>query len=283
MGAASIVSLIFMAFPAGQRFIPSMNLVSRSFGHNHLADLLVFVSPLVWNNLRVFPARPAAITVIVYTLLLFSTLARAAWALVTVFFAAAAHAAGKKRAVKAIVLSVCLFTVLIGGYFTVVYMGAPVKKNVLESYMRPRSATVRLEYWRQAMEGFIERPITGSGPGTFSLVSWRYQRVPFSASWFAHSQPLQILAETGVVGFAAFGMLLFAHARHVYVNRKKLETDKTAAALLMGCALIVIYSLFEFVLDYFIVWLLLLAVSGFVTGITDTEKKIGRASCRERV
>ncbi len=278
VGAASIVSLIFMAFPAGQRFIPSMNLVSRSFGHNHLADLLVFVSPLVWNNLRVFPARPAAITVIVYTLLLFSTLARAAWALVTVFFAAAAHAAGKKRAVKAIVLSVCLFTVLIGGYFTVVYMGAPVKKNVLESYMRPRSATVRLEYWRQAMEGFIERPITGSGPGTFSLVSWRYQRVPFSASWFAHSQPLQILAETGVVGFAAFGMLLFAHARHVYVNRKKLETDKTAAALLMGCALIVIYSLFEFVLDYFIVWLLLLAVSGFVTGITDTEKRGGSAA-----
>jgi len=273
VGAASIVSLVLMVFPAGSRYIPSMNLVSRSYGHNHLADLLVFISPLVWNTMLVSPTRIFFITIIIYALLLFSTLARAAWVLITAFLMVAARATGKKHAAKGVILSVCLFIVLIGGYFMAVYVRAPVKKGVFESYMRPRSATVRFEYWRQAIEGFIERPITGSGPGTFSLISWRYQRVPFSASWFAHSQPLQILAEMGFVGFAAFGMLLFAHAHHLYVNRKMLETNKTAAALLMGCVLVIVYSLFEFVLDYFIVWLLLLAASGFVTGITDIEKK----------
>ena len=272
VGAASAASLILMVFPVESRFMPSMNLVSRSYGHNHLADLLVFVSPLVWTGLLGSPPRASFITTLVYVLLLFSTRARAAWALVAGFFAVAFRAAGEKHTAKTTLLSACLFGVLTVVVMAV-YTTTTEKKSVLEAYVRPSSAIVRLEYWRQAVEGFIERPVTGSGPGTFSLVSWRYQRVPFSSSWFAHSQPLQILAEMGIVGFAAFGMLLFVHVRHVYVNRKKLGADKTATALLIGCALVVVYSLFEFVLDYFIVWLLLLATTGLITGITDTGNK----------
>ena len=66
----------------------------------------------------------------------------------------------------------------------------------------------RLEYWRQAIEAIKERPLFGSGPGTFYLLSRRLQSAPNSWSWFAHSFPLQTAAETGLVGLSIFLFLI---------------------------------------------------------------------------
>ncbi len=276
VSGASIVSMVFMMTPGLQKVMPSMNLLGRSFGHNHLADLLVFISPLVWNRVVAAPIIPGIGIIVLYAATLSSTLARVAWGLVSVFFVFAASRNRKTRAGYKFVLVACLVVILGVFYFGKLFIGLTAKKTNVESYTRPRSGAVRFEYWRQAMEGFVARPITGSGPGTFSLVSSQYQRLPLSSSWFAHSQPLQILAEMGLLGIVAFGVLVFSHVRLWYRHRNILMGNQTSAALLTGCALIVVYSLFEFVLDYFIVWLLFFAVVGFVTGRPQIMSRVAR-------
>lgn len=276
VSAASIISIVFMMTPGLQKVMPSMNLLGRSFGHNHLADLLVFISPLVWNRVVATPIIPGIGIIVLYAATLSSTLARAAWGLVSMFFVFAASRNRKMRAGYGFALVACLVATLGVFYFGKLFIGLTVKKTNLESYTRPRSGAVRFEYWRQAMEGFVARPITGNGPGTFSLVSSQYQRLPLSSSWFAHSQPLQILAEMGLLGIVAFGVLVFSHVRLWHKHRTMLRGNPTSMALLTGCALIIIYSLFEFVLDYFIVWLLFFAVAGFVTGRPQTMGRDAR-------
>lgn len=271
--AASVAALVFVALPGLQEALPSMNLVSRRFGHNHLADLLVLVFPLVWNTVSTLPMKQRVGAAILYVTLLLLTLARIAWVIVSLFSVVSMSIQHKRFAVGMVVAIVCVTIAAGGGYFgrqwTAPDASVPTQDS---SYMRPGSLSARLEYWRQAVDGFIARPITGNGPGTFSLVSFQHQRRPLSSSWFAHSQPLQALAEMGVLGAIVFGALVFSHIRFFYVHRKTLVRSRTRTALVVGCVLVGAYSLFEFVLDYLIVWLLLCAVAGFIVGKTLPEK-----------
>ena len=84
----------------------------------------------------------------------------------------------------------------------------------------------RLEYWRQAIEAIKERPLFGSGPRTFYLLSRRLQSAPNSWSWFAHSFPLQTAAETGLVGLSIFLFLICVLFRGSWVPDEGQKTIK---------------------------------------------------------
>lgn len=268
--ASTATSLIFGLFPWFQSVLPSMNLISRSYGHSHLADLLVFVFPLVWGTVVSQPFFRGAAVMLLYSGALLFTLARAAWIVVFGGVFVSAFYLRKIQIKALLVLTLCFGIVLCAVFFGKSYL---IKKGApLQSYTRPESVAFRVEYWNQALKGFMERPITGNGPGTFSLVSTRFQKHPFSASWFAHSQPLQLLAEQGVVGFLAFGGLLLSHVLIWYKERSKFKKGATTEALILGCALVVGYGLFEYVLDYFVIWIMLFAVAGLITG-RIAEKK----------
>jgi hypothetical protein len=57
----------------------------------------------------------------------------------------------------------------------------------------------REEYWSTAWKMFHEAPLLGKGPHTFGL---------FHPTPWAHNLYLEVLAEQGIVGFAALGFLL---------------------------------------------------------------------------
>jgi hypothetical protein len=68
----------------------------------------------------------------------------------------------------------------------------------------------RIENWRQALAAFSRAPLLGAGPGTLRIA---YEtNGHWVATPFAHNEFLQVLAETGVTGFAALltGMWLLA-------------------------------------------------------------------------
>jgi O-antigen ligase len=80
------------------------------------------------------------------------------------------------------------------------------------------STSARLISFRNAMDGFTRRPIFGWGVTGFGFMDAQYARV---------------LAETGLVGFAAFVWLLWAvwrHARDVFATR----TDAEERGLVLG-------------------------------------------------
>lgn len=271
---ASIFGAITYLFPWFHTTLPSMNLFSLTYGHNHLADLLVFVAPLLFGFIMTGHAFSWAKQVLFlgYSVVLFFTFARGAWVLVGAYgvyeYITAKTISDKQRMLKKTVVFLMIICV---GIVTLLLSKNPIERA--RYVLRPQSAVGRLEYWRQAVEELKERPLVGYGPGTFSLISTRFQRAARQSSWFAHSEPLQIGAELGLVGVFAFIWLFWAHIQLFRRNRGYLQNSKLSRVLAASALLTFGYSLFEFTLDYFVVWLLFWATIGLLTGkASDSER-----------
>lgn len=222
---ATAASFVFLLSPSLAGFLPPMNLLYTTYGHNHLADLLLFIFPIAIT-------QPWPL-LILFTVGMILTFARGAWVLLVVYLLFLARRAGLLAAAATVAA------------FLLISLGlTPIQKP-------PLLTDGRWEYWRQSVEAIKERSLFGSGPGTFYLESKRLQSAPSSYSWFAHSFPLQITVESGVVGLVMFLFLLW----NVFQKSKR-------SPLLWGAGLVLVYSLYEFSLDYSTIWLLVWAAMG---------------------
>lgn len=262
--SAGCVFIFFLIVPSLATFLPTMNLLYSSGRHNHLADLLLFVLPGVTFAFSRRKDRAASLLFLFFMGIFFLTFARGAWILhsgfllVYVFFS---HQLSQKR--KAMLL-------VAGGVFVVFFLivtlgfSFPLLKDswiIKQTTRTPIVQEARFEYWRQAAVAIKERPWFGGGPGTFYLQSVRLQVAPRSYSWFAHSFPLQLLVELGVIGFIPLLFLVVILARHVFLvffgaNR---HTSIVQESLVWGALLTFAYSGYEFNLDYLVVWIVLCA------------------------
>lgn len=245
--ALSIVSQLWSGF---REILPSMNLLDVRHGHSHLADLLVIVSPVILHigtEART-PRFAKGSFILLFLFILLTTFARGAWIIVGLFFFYKFVASKRALSSRALTcaLTVLVFVGIAGFYWR-------------SSIVRPQTIGSRLEYWRQGIEAFKDHPLFGVGPGTFSLLSLQYQKSAVTFSWFAHSLPIQTAAEQGILGFIALSWLVIAQTQ-------ALRDKKNNQELLWGVVLIGAYSLFEFVLDYFLVWLLFWSSVGLLVG-----------------
>ena len=71
----------------------------------------------------------------------------------------------------------------------------------------------RLNFWRAAVLIFRDHPLLGTGPGTFGAVHPRYQRDVRFYARDAHNLYVQTLAEMGIPGGLALGLLILTIAR----------------------------------------------------------------------
>jgi hypothetical protein len=65
------------------------------------------------------------------------------------------------------------------------------------------SGNNRAQWWEEAGRGFADNPVVGNGAGAFQVTHRRYRESNVEVRE-PHSLPLQLLSETGVVGFALF-------------------------------------------------------------------------------
>ena len=95
------------------------------------------------------------------------------------------------------------------------------------------SSDARLEWWTEAWQSFEDRPLLGSGAASFELAH-RLHRADYTRPVTEpHNFALQMLGETGLVGFLLFaGAVGFA----VVAIRRRLRDDPAAVALAL-CAL----------------------------------------------
>jgi hypothetical protein len=105
----------------------------------------------------------------------------------------------------------------------------------------------RTDYWRVALRLARDNPLGGKGAGSFAeaYVGLRHvDRYPV----FAHSAPLQVLAEGGVVGglllLAALGGLLVAMRRGLRAGR---VGATLAGALLLPAAMLAVHGLVDWI------------------------------------
>jgi hypothetical protein len=73
-----------------------------------------------------------------------------------------------------------------------------------------RSANARLDYWTVAWHTALDKPLLGSGPGTFYAVYRQAKRPDAEMARLAHNDYLQQAADSGFVGALTFGGFVWA-------------------------------------------------------------------------
>jgi hypothetical protein len=68
------------------------------------------------------------------------------------------------------------------------------------------SAGARLDYWRAAVEITEERPLLGSGPGTFGELYQRLKSADSEMARLAHNDYLEQFSDSGIPGGLAYGL-----------------------------------------------------------------------------
>ncbi len=125
---------------------------------------------------------------------------------------------------KRIPLLISLIIILIIGFIILRNIGG---RNIIGD--DPYHMT-RLDIWNQSVRLFMEKPIMGHGPGSFSFVSHhenfpnlnsviRYGKI----AKYAHQNYLELAVETGIVGLIFFSMLIFGALKNFFHTDKKLE------------------------------------------------------------
>ncbi len=109
----------------------------------------------------------------------------------------------------------------------------------------------RWQWWGESVELFRERPLAGSGAGTFE-VARRPIRETTSIATEPHNLALQFLSELGVVGFALLVLLYAAAAVAVVRGVRRLAGDERLAGMLLAVAVAAfgLHALIEFDWDF---------------------------------
>jgi hypothetical protein len=99
------------------------------------------------------------------------------------------------------------------------------------------SSSNRWRWWKEAWNAFTDKPLQGTGAGTFELVD-RVQRNSPLATIEPHSVPLQFLSETGIVGVLLYAAVVVSAA--IAILRR--ERTGVWLALALGVAFCFVHS-----------------------------------------
>ena len=78
--------------------------------------------------------------------------------------------------------------------------------------LRDSNTEARLIQWKMALAGFKEKPLLGTGPENYYVISDKYYNpeiYKYDPSWFdkPHNFLIEVLVTTGIFGFAAYGFM----------------------------------------------------------------------------
>jgi O-Antigen ligase len=124
------------------------------------------------------------------------------------------------------------------------------------------SSSNRWRWWTEAWNAFTDKPLHGTGAGTFELVD-RVERDSPLATTEPHSVPLQFLSETGVVGFLLYAAVVAA----AVIGILRRERTRAWLALALGVTLCFVHSWVDIDWDFIAVQgPLFLTVGALVSG-----------------
>jgi hypothetical protein len=130
------------------------------------------------------------------------------------------------------------------------------------------SSANRWTWWKEAWWAFTDRPLQGTGAGSFELAH-RLERRDFSPPGKEpHNIALQFLSETGLVGFALFAGAVAAAVLGVRDSLRRLEAPDRVAAIALSAGLVayVLHGLVDFHWDFVAVTGTALLVVGALLG-----------------
>ncbi len=70
------------------------------------------------------------------------------------------------------------------------------------------SVSARFDYWRAAAQTAKDKPVFGTGPGTFAIAYQKIKRPESEMSRLVHNDYLEQASDSGVVGFLAYALFI---------------------------------------------------------------------------
>lgn len=137
-------------------------------------------------------------------------LAFAAILLVYAYFSARDRKARMRRVALVVVL--CLLAAAVAGFFF-------QRLGEIDDF----TAVSRLAIWGGAFTVFAQSPLFGTGFGNLRGLMGGLLSLPDGWTGDAHNLYLELLAETGLIGFVAFGILMFLALRIALKQLRKME------------------------------------------------------------
>mgnify|MGYP000725347966 CR=1 FL=1 len=129
----------------------------------------------------------------------------------------------------------------------------PIRREGVDLTMKdlanPASFKLRLGYWKTGLRMAIDNPAIGVGLGCFGYAYPRYQQAGVGDVKAAHNDYLQILCETGLLGFLAFcgfwTWFIWTGARRI-LRENDPQERATLAGLYAGLLAFLIHALVDF-------------------------------------
>ncbi len=293
----------FLKFPIWSGLLPGMNLVYSTYGHNHLASLLLIIIPAVWwlyyreGSKSKLSIMLAAILVVLYLALLTS------FGRVTIFIGFLQLLAviwgrldsnwrkdlRQSQPVKVLLdlrtIGVFLFLLALASslFLSSMYYfrddhscPLPVFRNQLCKSFQTESRPL---YWVQALEAIGQYPLFGYGPGTFSLISTRYKQLPYVGSGYAHNDFLQIFSESGVLAGAAFVSLVAVMFAGIFATVRSSQDVSSHDVEMLRYLLIAMTgsvgnAFFDFDWHFTAVWIVFLIVVALAIRCSRSKKEL---------
>lgn len=186
------------------------NFILQVWGHSYLATLLVFpivaiLYQLIFNK-KIYQYGKLINCFVLFFLFVCLVLTNSRSALITIFFSFIYLIVFSSRSIKFKIIFFTITTLLIGCVYICLNLNT--------------SRTIdgnRLEYWSEAYQAFIDRPLLGQGPGNFFYINYVFQNRGFVNTNYAHNSFLDFLSTYGLV----FTGLLFTIILLALIYQKK--------------------------------------------------------------
>ena len=193
-------------------------------------------------------------------------------------------AAERERAVRAALLAVCAAALLAGTVGLVAKEGNPFSwassqfnggecANV-PGRLAELCANNRVAWWKESLHIARDRPLGGSGAGTFAVARLRFRTDATDASE-PHSVPFQVLGDLGVVGLALLVVTVVGSVLGIRRGLRLAPAADRRAAAALACLVLAfgVHSLVDYDLDF-------LAVSAPVLTALGALLALGRPPVR---
>jgi len=277
----NVIVLFFTFYNTDQQsFFPGMNLLVKSYGHNHYAAFLLLTTPIFWWQL-LFRGRSisfnsenrflSVLLLISSYLLIILSLARLAL-IISLFQLIIIFLTNKKlfaiiendHIIKVIIKTFIFIFLSISSIF--LFLSIPLNKQGesicplifnKKEICKPLIENDRFKYWQKAWLIFKENPYFGVGLKNFNFASREFPIENYQLTSYAHNIFLHNFAEGGLLigGFFVFFIIYIFYKSFLIMkkNNKSLYTFLWLAALASF-----INAMFDFDWNFFVIFTLTL-------------------------
>ncbi len=248
-----LFNIFFLFFPQLGNLLPGRNMVFSSYGHSHLSSLLLLVLPVSYWIYFQKKEKKYLFLVIFFIINLFLTFARVAillmclqLGLIVYFYKDKLFFSKKIKLIFSLLGLIFIVSVIFSFLIPKDSYFCQTKLSFVDKICKPFVADSRKFYWQQAWQGFLDKWIIGSGPGTFGIISTKYKQIPDYYSAQAHNMFLEQFITTGILGGSVYLFFFVCLFVLIKPNKNDLKNFSFRACLFLALLTSTIEAFFDF-------------------------------------